>query len=306
MAAMAAPLPAVTPAMLDLVMPDAKVIVGADVDRVKNSPFGQFLLSQIQEDEREFQNLLSATGFDPRRDLREVLAASDSTGHSTNSLGVARGAFDETKLTALASVSGGLVTTYNGVKIVGPKAGTGDKQAWLAFLDAGVVVAGPADAVKAALDRRAAGQRLAPELAARIQSASSNYDAWMVTTVSPANLAGRVPSSTAGGAMQGNVIQAIEYVSGGFRFGSNVEIAGEAVTRSEKDATAVTDVVRFLASMAVSNTKPDSALSKMVESLQLTAEGNTVKFSITAPEEEIEKLVRPRRATTKKVVFRKM
>lgn len=306
-AALAAPLPAVDPAMLELVMPDAKVIVGADVDRVKNSPFGQFLLTQIQEDERELQNLMSATGFDPRQHLSEVLASSDGTGHSANSVVVARGTFDETKLSALASVSGGLVTTYNDVKVVAPRQGTGPagKQTWLAFVGAGLVAGGPSEAVKAALDRRRAGQRVSPELAARIQSASSSFDAWMVTTVSPANLARRVPSSTASGTMQGNVIQAIDYVSGGVRFGADVEIAGEAVTRSEKDASALTEVVRFLASMAVSNTKPDSGISKMVESLQLTAVGNTVKFSITAPEEEIEKLVKPRRAATKKVVFRK-
>jgi hypothetical protein len=106
--------------------------------------------------------------------------------------------------------------------------------------------------------------------------------------------------------MQGNVIQAIEHMSGGFRFGANVELAGEAVTRSDKDATALADVVRFLASMAASNRDPQAPLAQMVDSLQLTAEGRSVRFSLTAPQQEIEKLMKPHRnPRTKKIVYLK-
>src|SRR5690349_1860669 len=91
---------AIDAGLLGLVGPDAKVIVGANVDRVKTSPFGQFMLSEIQINERDFQNLLAATGFDPRRDLREVLAVSDNTAKNAHGLVGARGAFDDTKLAA--------------------------------------------------------------------------------------------------------------------------------------------------------------------------------------------------------------
>ena len=106
--------------------------------------------------------------------------------------------------------------------------------------------------------------------------------------------------------MQGNVMQAIDSVVAGARFGPNVELAGEATTKTEKDASALVDVVRFLASMVGSNKDAKTPFVQMVESLQLTSSGKNVKFSISAPEDEIEKLVRPKRnLRTKKVVYEK-
>ena len=302
----ATPALAVDAALLNLVMPDAKVVAGADVDRVKNSPFGQHLLKQMQDDDRDFQDFFALTGFDPRTDLREILAATDSTDKSSRGIVAARGTFDETKLSAAASVKGGLITTYQGIKLLTPPAGTGHGDGAVAFLGNGFVLAGPSASVKAAIDRQSAGLKISPDLAARIQSASSSYDAWVVTTASPANL-GRIPAPAAlDGAMQGNLVQAIDYISGGVRFGANVELAGEAVTRTEKDAGALADVVRFLASMAASNRDPKSSFAQMVDSLQLTAEGRTVRFTISAPEQEIEKLIAPRRnRSTKKIVYRR-
>src|SRR5260370_41450994 len=64
--------------LLSLVMPDAKVIAGAQVVRVKNSPFGNFVLSHMQLDDPDFQKFMAATGFDPRRDLSELIIASNA------------------------------------------------------------------------------------------------------------------------------------------------------------------------------------------------------------------------------------
>jgi hypothetical protein len=272
---------------------------------VKSSPFGQFLLSQIQE-EAGFQKLIAETDFDPRRDLREVLVGSDNASQGNNVV-VVKGSFDETKITAAANVHGGSVTTYQGVKLIGPPGNVTDpgKSGVIAFIGPGLLLVGQSTSVKAAIDRQRTGSRLSPELAARVQATAGDYDAWLVTATSPANLASRVPERTASGAMQGNVIQAIEYVSGGVRFGSNVELAGEAVTKTAQDATALVDVVRFLGSMAASNAPTQSPIAKLYESLQLTALGNTVRFSVTAPEQDIETFFKTKRGNTrtKKVVY---
>src|SRR5271155_5451268 len=79
----------VDPALLALVMPDAKMLVGIQVIQAQSSPLGQYLLSQVQLD-RNTNQVMTAAGFDPRRDLREILAAS---GDGLNGLLLGRGTF---------------------------------------------------------------------------------------------------------------------------------------------------------------------------------------------------------------------
>src|SRR5579872_1973149 len=72
-------LPAVDPHLLGLVMPDAKILAGVNVVSAKNSPFGQSVLSQIAPHNQELQKMAILTGFDPRQDLIELLAATNGT-----------------------------------------------------------------------------------------------------------------------------------------------------------------------------------------------------------------------------------
>src|ERR1035438_6919917 len=97
--------------MLSLVMPDAKVIAGVNVDSAKSSTFGIYLIAQIQAHAAAIQQLMTLTGFDPTRDLHEILAASDATGGHTG-LALARGNFDVAKITAAAALGGALTETY--------------------------------------------------------------------------------------------------------------------------------------------------------------------------------------------------
>jgi hypothetical protein len=291
-------LPAADATMLNLVMPDAKVIMGADVDRLTNSPFGQHILSLMKLEGKEFESFVAMTGFDPRRDLREVLVASQSVegNMGSDSVAIVRGAFDEAKLTALATVNGGVVSSYNGVKLLTGPPKPGHAGPTGGYLGGGYLVVGQDAPVKAAIDRQRAAKPLDAALAARIQASSGQYHAWVVTTASPSELAGRVRNPNMAGAMKGDLLQAIESISAGVRFGANVEVGGEANTRSDRDATALIDVMRFLVSMATSNAPP--AFGKIAESLQLTSEGATVRFSASIPEADFEKLFQPRRRTT--------
>src|ERR1700728_74028 len=92
MAAAATATARVTPALLNLVMPDATVVSGMNVDQSVTSPFGQYILSQMQFNDSKFLQFISSTGFDPRKDLHEILAATPSTAHSVLILG--RGEFN--------------------------------------------------------------------------------------------------------------------------------------------------------------------------------------------------------------------
>ena len=77
-------------------------------------------------------------------------------------------------------------------------------------------------------------------------------------------------------------------------FGAIIQLSAEAVTRTAQDATALADVVRFLASMVQMNTPQagQAAVTALVQSLNVKADGNTVKVGLAIPEDQFEKVMR--------------
>src|SRR5215472_7692684 len=80
---LAATLPVADQQLVNMVMPDAKIIGGINVDSARNSPFGAFLLSHIATSDPAFQKFIETSGFNPTTDLREILAASTAPPTAT-------------------------------------------------------------------------------------------------------------------------------------------------------------------------------------------------------------------------------
>jgi hypothetical protein len=150
-------------------------------------------------------------------------------------------------------------------------------------------VAGDIDSVRGAIDRRAGGPGLSPEIAARIGTASATQEAWFVSTVPMAELAGQLPQSAAGGALKGDLLKSVEGASGGVKFGNTVNVCAEIVARTPQDATALADVVRFLASLAQMQRKPGAERFRPVlDNLDVKTLGNLLTIGLVIPEELIE------------------
>jgi hypothetical protein len=199
---------------------------------------------------------ISATGFDPRRDLTELLVASNDPNGKAQRRWIAKGRFDVSRIQEFARGEGQF-TTYAGATVLTGKGN--DSHGWMAIADSSTALAGDADSVRAALDRRqSAAIGLDPKLIAKIADLSNKYDAWMVSS-SLARLADDMRDPNLGGAMKGNLMGSMENVMGGVRFGANVEVMAEAQMRSEKDATALVDVVKFLSGMMQLNFRTISA-----------------------------------------------
>jgi len=278
--------------LLSLVSPDTKVIAGIRVDRTTSSQFGQFLLNQAQHGDADFNKFVAATGFDPRRDLTEVIAASVDGHQKGHGMVVAHGTFDISRLLAQARLHGAAITNYKDVQVVvGSKGDAG----WVAFLDGRTAAAGDPDSVKAAIDRRGSGVGIDSKLASKVSEVSSKYDAWMVSIAPMSDFAGKLPDARMNGAINGEMVQGIQQASGGVLFGSTIQFGGEAVTRSEKDASALVDVVKFLAGMVQLNRdKPDAAkLAGILDTLVLSSTANTMTISLSIPESDLEQLMKP-------------
>ena len=108
------------PRLMNLVMPDAASLAGINVANAKNTPFGQYVITQVTSAVADqLQSFVSSTGFDPRQDVSEVLAASAS-GPASSGLVLALGNFQVSQLTAAAAAKSPqmTVTSYGGATLI--------------------------------------------------------------------------------------------------------------------------------------------------------------------------------------------
>lgn len=274
-------------ALLNLLPPDAQVIFGVQVDQSRYTPFGQYVLARLEKEDGDLQQFIALTGFDPRRDISEIVGA--GRGDGKQGLVCVRGRFDIPKILAALPRESVAPVQYRGVTLV---SGKGPGSAGVAFLNGSLAVAGEGDLVRAAIDRWLDGGKLPAELAARAAEASSHYDVWMATAAWPAALAERLPPESGGAAVKGDLVRAIEQMSGGVKFGAQVTLAGETLLKTDKDAAALADVFRFLASFIQlqANTERAQRFADFARRMEIAAEGNRVRVSLTVPEAEFEKL----------------
>lgn len=284
--------PAADNALLQLIAKDPKVVAGMDVDRARNSAFGNKVLGEFKEEDEGFQKFLDATGFDPRRDMREILMVSDGGTKHESTLILVKGLFNTPKIAAFLRAEGKASSLYQGVEIWSDGKEENRKGA-MAFLNSSTALFGNADMLRSAIDRsKSTTPGISPLLNNRIADWSAKSDAWFITTV-PISEAGVGKSGSNQVMPQGLSVDAVREAAAGVKFGSDLQIAGEAVARSEKDAIALGDVLRFFASMVRLNAdKPgmDSAI-RIADSLQVSTSGNTMRFSLKVPESEWNKII---------------
>lgn len=290
--------------LLNLVMPGAKVVSGVHVEKTKASAFGKYVLARMQSDDQNLNNFAAMTGFDPRRDLSEVVMASTSSGDESSYLVVGRGTFDRARIVGLARNAGQPVSTYHGVDLIQHK--DPEKINAVAFLDGGIAVMGDLESVQAAIDRRQSGAVASRALLDRVSRASAGNDAWFFTVGNPGQfLHGKLSDPNLNGALQGDMLQNVQEAAGGLRFGDlDVKLTAEVVARTEKDAAALADVVRFFAGMVQLNRDRGPGASQaatLLDSMQLSAQDNVMKLSLAIPEDQLENFFtqRPHKVATR-------
>lgn len=287
---------AADPALIRMLPPGAAFVAGVRADQIRSSRFGQYILDRFKAGEDNLNKFIEVTGFDPRRDLTEVIVASSSaTPRRNHGKGIllARGRFDVSRIQSFALASQLSTTNYNGVQIFTARE---DAHGWLAIPDSTTAVAGDPDYVKLALDaRQAAGPTLDEKTLNTIADLSNRFDAWMLTA-SLAGIAGDLRAPQLDGAMNGNLARSVDSVNGGVRFAQDVEVMAEAQMRSAKDATAMADMVRFLVGMMQMNAQNDkraAELARLLEKMDLKANGAVFRMSLTIPEDMLETLLKP-------------
>jgi len=278
-------LSAADPQLLNLVMPDAKILAGVNVDQAKTSPFGLYVVAQIQAQDKRLQEIETQTGFDPTRDLHELLLASTGTQPHGSGLTLARGTFKPEKIDAAAQSAGGVSESYKGVTIIeDSKRNTG-----FAFLNANIAIAGDVASVKGAIDRQTAPATLPAALLVKVNQLSTTEDAWGISEVPPPVIhpAANAPNTPN---IPTTVFQNIQQATGGVKLGSQVVITAELQADRAQNATALANVLQFLLNLAEMHAQQNPQAGTVLKSTNIAANGNLVNVSLNVPEAEAEAL----------------
>jgi len=285
--------------LLSMVMPDAKVVAGVNVDSAKASPFGLYVLTQMQSNDSDLKQLIALTGFDPTRDVHEVLAATASSpGNSKTPSGLvlARGNFDIDTISSAATAKGATIENYNSVTtnttvtiIEDPK-----QQVGIAFVNSTLVAAGDIASVKAAIDRPGTGQTLPSNVLNQVGQWSGNDDAWMVTTVPLSALAPQqaatATAATGAPQMMAGLAQQVQQMAGGVKFGNNVVATAAIQADNAADATQLANTVQFLVNLIQMQSQKDPQLANVAQGFSVNAQGTTVNVKVTLPEAQFQQL----------------
>ena len=304
LALFAGELPAADPQLLNLVMPDAKVLAGVNVDQAKTSPFGVYVLTQMQSQvqaQQHLQQLTALTGFDPTRDVHELLFAAPATPGNQSGLALARGAFDAMKIQAAALVAGALTESYQGVTLIeDPK-----QTHAVAFLDSTLAVAGDVASVKGAIDRQTLATPLPAAVITTVNQWSGNEDAWVVLAVPPASLKPPVNAPNPPNPAVQNALQNIQQAAGGVKFGAQIVLTGQAQTDTPDNATMLANVGQFLISLAQMQAQQSNPqLAAALPSMTIAATGNQVNVALSVPEAAAEQAVKTGPPATPQTVRR--
>jgi hypothetical protein len=303
----------VDPTLLALVPPDAKALAGIQVSQAQSTPIGQALVAQIQLDANA-NNAMAAAGFDPRRDLREILASfgAAAADGNTQAVLIGRGSFHPDKIAAAAVAVGATLSTYRGVQLIESKpSGQGrglgpagaNSSGMIAFLDASTMLAGDPASVKAAIDRHSAHAVFSGPLADRARLMGMSNDAWIIT-VAPAS--GASPAAALGAQVDGpfaNILQAALQFSAGLKFSAaQVTLSAEVLTRSPQDAQSMADVLKFAVQMLRQNRPQGNASPgpSLADAAQISTVGSAMHVLVSVPEQQLEQLFLPRAAAPAK------
>ena len=284
----------IDPALLGLVPPGMSLITGLDADRARSSSFGQYMLSRVRTGDANFEQFVRDTGFDPRRDLQSFVFAGRSGKGEGHFAILARGIFDQSRMKTAAKAHGATVESYKGTDLFVNTRNNAPATGF-AFLDATTAVLADTVTLKQVLDERDSAPMEESGLAASMRKANEANDVWYVSSLPGTVLASKVrqetgePATDKSGALRG-VVES----SGGIRFGDTVQFSFNALTRSPQDATSLTDLLRFLASLAQMqrDSNPQAAiLAGGLDSMSLETNDRNVHARLSFTEGNLERLV---------------
>ncbi|HEY3740172.1 MAG TPA: hypothetical protein VGL53_10020 [Bryobacteraceae bacterium] len=268
----------IDPALMSLVPPDAKLLVGANLESLRKSTIFQDHFAG--EFAAQLDNFTRQTGLDPRKDIWELLATSD--GKST--VVMARGKFSVPDLEPQFDQRGAKKIKYKSYTLYGDETNTG------VFMNSSTALAGNTVAVKAILDRRDQAAAPPADLVRLTDEVPHGSQLWAVFE---GNFI-RLPFEE--GSNLGNVNRIIAGLESGMFYanmasGLDFTAVGNGV--DEKNATSINDAMRALLGLLRLNTRNDQKeLFEIYDSIDVKQTGKMVKLTAHIRQDLVNQLLK--------------
>lgn len=265
----------VDPALAALVSPDAVMVAGARVESLR----GTALYKRWVAGRRVplFDELAGRLGLDPRKDLWELIVASEGA----HTIALARGKF--APMGQEPRFEGARRTAYKGYTLIG------DEQASVVFMNSTTAAAGPAPALRALIDRRGRGRGVSP-LIQQARALPAGTQIWLVTSRT-GELASRLPPNGSLASL-GKILATLETakLAADLRSGLKLEATGSC--RSEQDARTLQDALRGLIGLARLTT-PDNApeLLRAWDGVSVRSEQRAIAVRAEIPADLLDRLI---------------
>jgi hypothetical protein len=259
-----------------MVPPNATSLVGAHMDKIKETAFYRKLLAA--QTLPQVDQFAKDTGFDPRRDVRELLFV--TTPHGDVML--ARGTFH-------------LNTAHlRGV----PKVRHGEYDIWdrdsrgFCILDSTLAVAGDVVAIEDALDEWKSGAHTgAKSLLARAASVNPQSQFWGVSTGLAGFLAEHPPTVTSGLDLS-KIFRGLEDTLFQVDLSTGLRADVHGTTATEKDAISLRDAVRGMVGLGrlqVPDNQPE--LLRVWDGIAADQQGRSITIHADIPQDLLDKLI---------------
>ena len=278
MAALALAEPRVDNVLVRMTPQGTTGLVGVHIDQIEETPVYKRLLAG--RNLTQLDQFAQDSGFDPRRDVHEVLYATTPKG----SVLMARGSFHLNGDAATRGVS---------------KQRHGDYDIWggdmggFCILDSTLAIAGDVPAVEAALDEWKSGSHTAAQpLLARVAAVSPQAQFWGISTGLAGFLAEH-PPTVAPGLDFSKIFSGLRdtWFEVDLTTGLKAEVHG--TTATEKDAISLRDTVRGLVGLGrlqVPEKQPE--LLRVWDGITVDQQGRSIALHVDIAQDLVDKLVR--------------
>lgn len=259
-----------------MVPPGATSLVGAHMDQVKQTEIYKKLLAS--QNLSQLDEFASDTGFDPRRDVRELLFTTNASG----SVMLARGTFHLSS----ATLKGAKKTRHGQYDIWG--VGTSG----FCILDSTLAAAGDIPAVEASLDEWTSGTHSAAQpLLARVAGVNPQSQLWGISIGTGNFLADHPPAANSSLDFSKIFTSLHDYwFQADFSAGLRAEVHG--TTGTERDAMNLRDAVRGLVGLGRLNVPENqSELLKVWDGITVDQQGRSVSLHADIAQDLIDKMV---------------
>jgi len=272
----------VDPAFGPLIAPDTKLLAGVRLDKVRETPVYKKLDKQFDLD-RRLDLFSRRTGLDPRKDLWQVLVASNGE----NFLVMARGKFTTGEMEPQLGALGRERTSYKDYTLIG------NQQTSVVFINAGVAVAGTQEDLKYLIDHRAEYKNVPPALSAKLATLPHDDQMWLVDDGALAGWRTARPDTTGMRSLLSNLVGSIRTTTVGVHLDEGAQMKAAVDCVSDQGARRVHDALKGGIGLARLNTRDDQMqMLKLYDAIHVDQSGSHVAISAEVPPDLVEPLLK--------------